>query len=328
MSRFKWLGGIIPFAVGVVFIIYVIILAIFFRSKRDKRVSPDGMQSVSQTAFQRYFYGGIGFENIYQSPWGHWFMYLLFLWRVACFAFFYGNDTIGGLIRNSGNSAMYFTNWNVYLISLYYALASIASVIGICKDNAFRDHVQQQQHNNNNRNRANHPFWADNTTSLGIIVHILFEIAGSTAFFITVINFSELNSDFIFWNVSLHFATSISFLIELFLNSMFVRWEHVLFTVTWGLIYLIFIWSMVATGAATKWPYFFLDTENVTVLFAALVVFYYVFYGIDALKWAVVGRKPYTYVPLLLSQPQQQQPDAVLSVAAGVDPEPKVNYFV
>jgi hypothetical protein len=331
MSRFEFLGGVIPFAFAVVFVIYVIILAIFLKSKRDKKVSPDVMQKASRTAFQRYFYG-INFENVYQSPWGsgRLSMYLLFLWRVACLGFFYGNDMIAGLIHNGGSSAIYFTNWNIYLISLYYSLASIASGIGICKDSAFREHVTQ--HQLKNRNRETVSFWADATTMLGVTVHILFEIAGSTAFFITVIDFCALNPNFVYWNVSLHFITSMSFLVELFLNSMFVRWEHVLFTVTWGLIYLIFIWPMVATGAATKWPYFFLDTEKVTVsgwyifLFTALIVFYYIFYGVAALKWAIVGRKLYTSETLPVSQENMQLHAKASSIAP--DAELLVNTFV
>jgi hypothetical protein len=337
MSRFKWLGGIIPFAFGLVFVIYLIVLTIFFRSKRDKRV--DSQQSASRTAFQLYFYG-MSFENVYQSPWGpnrsgNWCIYLLLLWRVACFGFFFGNDMIWGLIHNSGNSAVYFTNWNVYLISLYYFLASVASVIGVWNDNSFWEHLlqQQQSHNHDNiQNRENLSFWAISTTKFGMAVHILFEIAGSTAFFITVIAFSALNPHFVYWNVSQHFVTTMSFLVELFLNNMLIRWEHVLFTVTWGLIYLIFIWPMVATGAATEWPYFFLDTDSVTVfgwyimLFVALIFFYYVFYGVGALKWAIVGRKPHIYESLPLSQQHLQQRGNLLSVAA--DPEPKFNNFV
>jgi hypothetical protein len=331
MSRFKWLGGIIPFAFGVVFFIYVVILAIFFSSNRGKSI--DGQQNTAGTAFQRYFYG-VKFENIYQSPWGpsgngNWCLYLLFLWRVACFGFFFGNDMIWGLIHNSGNSAIYFTNWNVYLISLYYFLASIASVIGMCNDNGYREHVQQQQQNDN-RSRENQSFWTASTAKFGVAVHILFEIAGSTAFFITVIAFSALNPHFVYWNVSQHFVTSMSFLVELFLNSMIVRWEHVLFTVTWGLIYLIFIWPMVATGAATEWPYFFLDTDSATVfgwyvmLFVALVLFYYIFYGVDALKWAIVGKRPYSYENLPLSQQHQQSHVGFI----GAGPEPKFDSVV
>jgi hypothetical protein len=307
----KYLGGVIPFAFAVVFVIYVVILAIFFRSKRDQRVSPDGdgQPVVARTEFQRYF-RSVSFENVYQSPWGYCFMFLLFLTRLGCFVFFYGNDMIWGLVRHTGNSAIYFTNWNIYLISLYYFVSSVASAIGICKDNAFREYIHQHQHN---RNRDNLSFWTDSMTTLGSAVHILFEIGGSTAFFITVIDFCTLDPKFGYWNVCLHFVTSVSFLVELVLNSMVVQWYHVLFTVTWGLMYLIFIWPMVATGAATKWPYFFLKTEKVVFgwyifLFLALIFFYYVFYGVDALKWAIVGKKPYAYENTPLSQPPQQIP--------------------
>jgi hypothetical protein len=134
-------------------------------------------------------------------------------------------------------------------------------------------------------------YWSDSMIAFGHMIQILYQIAGSTAFFITVVAFTSLNPHFSFWNVNNHFITSMSFLGELFLNNMTVRWEHVVFNITWALIYLVFAWIMRITNVLSGWPYFFLATNTQVVflwyvgLFLLNILLYYIFWSFSTFKY-------------------------------------------
>jgi hypothetical protein len=112
-----------------------------------------------------------------------------------------------------------------------------------------------------------------------------------TACLVTVINFSALNPEFSFWNVSQHFITLMTLILELFLNNMYVRADHYPFNISWAFLYLIFIWPLVVMSRISFWPYFFLKTDTYSCFFyyTGLVVadflFYYLFYAISWLKY-------------------------------------------
>jgi hypothetical protein len=307
MAAFRYLSGIIVFTVGLVVSIYAIIGYLFYQiEKHRKTEKEEGRRSErfnheSLNLFQRFCYG-TSFETVYQSAWmntcrgANRMMYLLLIWRIVRFGFFFGNNFIYGFINKGVGTAAYFSNWNIYLTCLFYFLASIASIIGITHEHAFQDHLLRMRSQKGDIPETE-PFWSESLTKFGYALQILFEIGGSTAFFITVVSFTTVDPSFrSYWNVSEHFLTSVTFVVELYLNNMLIRWEHVLFTITWGLIYLIFVWPMVRTGAITGWPYFFLKTDKVTVfgwyivLFAALMTFYYSFWALGYLKWIIVGK--------------------------------------
>jgi hypothetical protein len=134
-------------------------------------------------------------------------------------------------------------------------------------------------------------YWSESMIAFGHMIQILYQIAGSTAFFITVVAFTSLNPHFSFWNVNNHFITSMSFLGELFLNNMTVRWEHVVFNITWALIYLVFAWIMRITNVLSGWPYFFLATNTQVVflwyvgLFLLNILLYYIFWSFSTFKY-------------------------------------------
>jgi hypothetical protein len=82
---------------------------------------------------------------------------------------------------------------------------------------------------------------------------------------------------------------------------MTVRWEHVLFNVTWALMYLIFIWPYIACGERKSWPYFFLETDNASIfpwyvgLFVLVILFYYIFWLFNYVKELLIGHVEQKY---------------------------------
>jgi hypothetical protein len=122
-------------------------------------------------------------------------------------------------------------------------------------------------------------------------VQILFEMAGASALFVTVVAFVLLNPKFEFWNVSDHFVTSCTFLAEMAQNRMVVRWQHLLIHFFWPMAYLVYIWPAVGSGAVTNWPYDFLSTASdgcfgwYAMLFLGDALFYYLWYSLSRLKY-------------------------------------------
>jgi hypothetical protein len=320
MTNLKYLGGIIPFTF-VLFFLIVLLVGYLFKNpsytcwKHDQ--SPIRNKD-KYNNFQRYFYGlnyqsvyRSGLENLIQKQRG---IYILFAWRLSCFLFFFGIPFLYGYIHFGGNSAIFFTIWNIDLISLFYFLVTVASGIGIIYDSEF-----SKSHSGSNIDETpDLSFWSNSIQNFGYALQILFEIAGSTAFFVTVVDFATLNHEFQFWNVCQHFMTTMSFLVEISLNSMIVRWEHVLFTIAWAMMYLIFIWSMTASDAVSHWPYFFLNTGTPAVflwypgLFLGLFIFYYLFWWVSDVRYRLIDylERRYDRVPLISPKRNQNKLDS------------------
>lgn len=114
-----------------------------------------------------------------------------------------------------------------------------------------------------------------------------------TALFITVINYSATDPTYAFWNVSHHFMTLLTLILELFLNNMYVRADHYPFNLSWAVLYLICIWPVVVMNKIPDWPYLFLATDTYFCclyyigLFTADFLFYYVFYALSKLKYSL-----------------------------------------
>jgi hypothetical protein len=87
-------------------------------------------------------------------------------------------------------------------------------------------------------------------------------------------------------------VTMVSLVLELGLNSMFVRLDHYIFNITWALLYLIFVWIIVSCDLV-EWPYFFLDTSSPYRNYAYLgllvadFTFYLIWYGLSEMKRAL-----------------------------------------
>jgi hypothetical protein len=261
---------------------------------------------------QEYF-DGKSFEYVYRPAFigNYTWMGILLTWRVIAFCYLFAIPFLWNYSINPVGAA-FFTLWNIDLLCLYFFLTIIASIIGFRNNGSFehlcRHSSWEVVSNSDHQTRFSVPatvaptnfsstsvneksdFWSKSLQQYGFALQILFEIAGATAFFVTVIAFATLNHKFVFFNTSEHFVTSIFMLGELILNDMDVRWEHILLNLAWAVIYLIYVWPMTRFGALTHWPYFFLETETTgvfvwyTILFIADVIFYFIFYLVFLLK--------------------------------------------
>ena len=167
-------------------------------------------------------------------------------------------------ITDASGSWYYFTNWNIWFISVYFGSVIVCSILNLVYGHTVS--------------------WSPGMHQWARIIHVHFEVAGGTAFFVTVVAFSMLDGRFTFWNASQHFVTSVTMLTELILNDMYVRMDHFPCNLSWAILYLLVIWPVVKTGIIEDWPYFFLDTSSIialllyTILLLVDGIFYTVWY--------------------------------------------------
>lgn len=173
-------------------------------------------------------------------------------------------------IRRENVGWEFFTSWNLYMLSFYYFLAVICSIIGLRTPRL--------------HNKLDVPEgWSKPIRCLGCIVYLLYEVLGASAFMVTTVAFTLLNPNPTFWNCTFHLATTCSIIAELCLNRMTVTLMHLPFGLTWSMMYTIFIWLVVYFGVVVKWPYDFLDTSSPFCFLwytglVCLFVFFYTFF--------------------------------------------------
>ncbi len=268
---------------------YIIVIALVLYFHNRSRILKNSDRANSISLFDSFF-NGQPFEHVYQSRVGgfKWNVILLCT-RLVSFLFFVAIPCIWNYVKNDGYNYKYFTQWNIDLITSYFFLATICSAIGIYHD---------QKRQKDERNVSSVDFhlintlqpWSKSVEILSNGTQVLFEVAGGSALFVTVITFILLDPEFVFWNVSEHFVTSLALLLELSLNSLVIRWEHLTFNLSWALLYLIFIWPAVSLSTVNNWPYDFLYTDSkaafiwYTILFVANVLFYMIWWGLSKLK--------------------------------------------
>ena len=84
---------------------------------------------------------------------------------------------------------------------------------------------------------------------------------------------------------------------EVFLNKIPVRWEHVIANLLWAALYIFFIIPVKMEGAIHSWPYDFLNLYSAsciiwyTILFVVNIIVYLVWYGLDRLVNKYIGDK-------------------------------------
>jgi hypothetical protein len=221
----------------------------------------------------------IPFQLVYSSP-NKTMKFLMLFTRFVSLSFFVsigiGYNTMAS-DDGPDYQLKYFTNWNVLLVSFYYLLAFSASMLGCCFE---KSHEETDG-------------WSDVPRAMAMILHILYEVAGSTAFLVTTVDFSLLDPRFYLLNVACHFATTLSFLVEAMLTKMTVRWDHYPIALWWYIAYVVVIWPVVLTGKVVHWPYDFLDmsTSDSLIWYTALVagtfIFYALWYWVNRLKHAL-----------------------------------------
>jgi hypothetical protein len=197
----------------------------------------------------------------------------------------------------------------------------ICSIIGFVNKSRGKDYIHDRS--GGNLNKEGH-VWSSSVIAFGQFVHILFEVCGGiffwmicnciyiciiqntslnviiksiffivigTAVLVTVINYSVIDSSCSFWNLSQHFITLVTLILELFLNNMYIRADHYPFNMSWALLYLIFIWPLVAMNRIPSYPYPFLATDTSLCFFYYFSLFvvdalvYYTFYSLSYLKF-------------------------------------------
>jgi hypothetical protein len=228
------------------------------------------------------YFTGPSFEKTYLS-YGRFWMYVLLLLRFCAFVYFLAIAFIWNLDLEGGRNAIFFSLWHIFFIAFYFFMATIASMIGVTFEEDRRASVNALT----SSMRSTRSYWSATTLGFATAIQILFEVAGGTAFFITLSVYLVLQKDFTFWNVTQHLVISLIFVVELFLNRIRIRWEHIVLNETWLLIYLIVIWPVVVRGDWPVFPYGFLNTAGQNAL-----IFYSVGVAVSCamyLAWWLLG---------------------------------------
>ena len=295
---FQYFSSIIPLIIGE----FIIVTLIFLYYRRcccgccrnraaDEMdiTSYDEETGILSNPSQTLFKFQCQFEDTYESYYPP-ARYLLFITRVLSLAYICGVSVAANYVINGRNQWYFFTLWNLELISLYYFLAVGCSIMGFVYGNKSLSNLCVIKVTNESSTRI---LWSIAINRFAYMMHILYEICGGNAFMVVSISFILLNRNFTFWNVSAHFVPAISMLMELFLNNIFVRFDHFPFNLMWPMIFLLFIWPIVYTGVISGWPYFFLRTDThycflfYNGLLIANLIFYFLWYGCSELKFKV-----------------------------------------
>lgn len=196
----------------------------------------------------------------------------------------------------------YFTDWNVVLVASYFSFATCCSAIGLgtkrrnSPEQLLGDvEVADAGSSDVSASASPSPSALASPSSgykntLGNCTQILFEVAVTTAFFITVINFMFLDARVSFFNFSQHLVTSVTLAAEMCINSLIIRLEHIVFLLVWVYLYVVFVWVVVGSRLVENFPYFFLNVDSPAcfawypVLFLFVCIFFVIVDRLSRLK--------------------------------------------
>lgn len=315
MVSLKFLPAIIPLILGEYFLLTLFVFwysSKSFIERKRKRLTitedeRENLMSIHSTSSQTYyhilanvanlpfytdFFEGADFHirDAYSScleKWSPKFALVLAMTRLAFFGYLLGAGALTAYIVTGGRDWIFFTIWNLDIISIFYFLAFCNSVIGLnltrTAQNVF---VKENELSDDFKNKLHF---------LGHAVHIFFEVCASTAFFVTIVDFLLLSSKMEFYNVTQHLITSLSFIVEISLNSLPVFWGHIWIQMSWILLYVIYAWIMVGAGALRDWPYDFMDVSDATcflwynVLFVVAILFYWFLQLLNYMKMRLLN---------------------------------------
>lgn len=268
-NEYEYAPILIPVTIIEVFVIVLIILYLRHRSIQSK-ISNLKLNGVTDLSVHDDLV--ITFTHTYQSfGEGNAWTIFLCLFRFGAFSYFLGVSWIWNYINSNGEAYYFFTTWNIELMTVYYFLAFVCSVLGLSSIYDVANPIELR--------------------NLTKAVHKLFQVCAPCTLFVTTVAFTFLNPEFKFWNVSVHFVTLCSFLVEMSLNSMTINRYDMVLPLLWAFLYVLFIWPMVMTSTVrTGWPYAFLALNTplcflwYSGLFLVLMVFYMVWYVLSVLK--------------------------------------------
>jgi hypothetical protein len=210
-DRFRYFGRVVGEVIGIYIAVQLIIFLVYYFSPFSRGWQRFQIRSIYLTSFSKSFTASM----------------LLLLFRIGSFLYFVGNNVVYNFVNGVSKNyifLIYFTNWNVLLICVYFLFVSIASLTVLINDY-----------------QPISTFQGDSIIylkSFCYFVNIILEVTGGTAFLVTVLDFIYLNPSFHYWNASLHFANSMFLLAELILSRLVVRLDHFSFLINWPMLYL------------------------------------------------------------------------------------------
>ena len=311
--RFGYLNDCIglTFLYYVVTILIVVVLLLTLKCRDyTKRVPPKSSDGdTRKSCCEKFknqsvdFFTGLQFESVYVSFNRSWSIALC-IYRGLCFAFFLAIPCIYQYIIDRGYNWIYFTFWNVDIITLYYLFAFVASVVGLSRNSSSETMTS----------------WSSSEKFLGTLVQFFFTVAAPTALFVTVFAYSFLGANLGFGNVSYHLMNTLSLTFEMMLNSIVFRWEHVTIVMSWAMLYLLYTWGMVGTNQEPTYPYSALRTNSsgsmvwYTLLYVFILVSFVIWYILSRLKIWLRGEamKPY----MVLNS--DDTPDSMMVIARAI----------
>jgi hypothetical protein len=191
----------------------------------------------------------------------------------------------------------YFTHWNIVLLTVYFFIASIHSIVYILAKNGLGG--------------ITNPPWQDVSHPLKDYPLIfgptnayerfckntarLHDFAGCCAIFITVVNFGVLDSSTEMWNVVSHLTNSIFIGFDLLNNNIESSMESYKWNISWIYLFIIFTWGIVESGVK-PWPYFFLNTDKSAAyawyegLLILNFIFFLIWFYICRLKFIIASK--------------------------------------
>ena len=296
-AKFAFFKELIP----VMIIEYLIIVLIFLYYRRccckccrlgggigENTTSYDEATGILSNPTEKTLKAKCQFEDTYESyipnakP-------LLFVTMILSLGFILGVSVVDSSVVRGIKQWHHFTVWNALLVSTYFLLATGSSILGFVYGNKSLSNRCVVKVTNESSTRI---VWSSEINRFAHTIRLLFEICGGNAYAIIAFVFIFLDPTFDYWNVSLHFVTAFSLTVEMFLNNMYVRFDHFPFNLAWPALFLVFIWPAVYTGMA-DWPYYFLRTDSAycflyyNLLVLVILAFYMVWYGASELKFYV-----------------------------------------
>jgi hypothetical protein len=297
-GKFKYIAPII----ALICFEYFFVVAMFYLSrycaclccKRD--FIPEAMTPSGKSIKNPRHDSEWKFEDTYQSFYPG-LKYLLFVTRFLSFCYICGVSVIANYAERTSFTWFFFTTWNVQLISFYFLFALSASIIGFIHDGKSNASGNTGCLNydieGGEEPKGRRKIWSQHTINFGYVIHILFEVCSGTAVLVTLVAFIAINSSSSFWNVAVHLMNVLVMILELFLNNMYLRLDHIPYNLTWAFIYVIFMWSIVVMGNITFWPYPFLAVDTYYSFFfytgtiVADIVAYIIFFLLALAKFHI-----------------------------------------
>ena len=280
-----------------VLFLYVIILSIFLCIRRTNiknaiefRNTVRGTNDEEQDFYDRANYSfefRTDFDAMTVSALGKGCKFFLMCSRVVGLIFFFTASIMINIVRDN-HGLFYFTNWNSILVTVFYAAATVSSLLSV-----YAKHQKNRLFNTNVQIK-----WSYSIRCLGLLTHMLFEITGASSMFVMIFDFyyqRENNTDMMSLLNFVRALTVCALVFEMFLNHINVRFDQYPACIAWTMVYLLFVWPAVFVGIMQKWPYFLLKTDT-AMCFGYYFLIFILNFGCYFLWWFLYKVKKTIYI--------------------------------